>query len=343
MRTATVYADESITCTTINGGNYYINTYCFSYAASGDHSYQLLIYPEDTAPDAYEPNDSVETATNISTDTSVNGTINISTDEDFYVVNVSSTGRLTVVLDNIPWGCDYELIVYDANSQIVAGSWFSGTIPEKASILVDEPGDYYIRVYSYSGSDPSSSYKLTTTISDPDRYEINDRYFSAKEVYVSESALATIDNVRDEDWYIINADEAGVYDFGLQNIPTDNDYDIYLYDSARNYIDSSAYGGNADELISASLDEDRYYIQIVSYIGCSDTHRYIFSFSRENAITIEMHPEREDSSDTVQVPVIISNLPSEGVCALDFIVYFNKNILTYTGYEAGAITNTSDA
>ena len=75
-------AAEVINFTPAATGNYYIHADCHTLGIGSDHSYQMLIYPDDTAPDAYEPNDSMGTAKIICNNTPINGTINIDTDED---------------------------------------------------------------------------------------------------------------------------------------------------------------------------------------------------------------------------------------------------------------------
>ncbi|MFZ5988353.1 MAG: S8 family serine peptidase, partial [Bacillota bacterium] len=336
-------ADESITITTTTAGYYYINTYCFSYAPSGEHTYQLLIYPNDAAPDSYEPNDSKNTAKSIVNNTPVSANININTDEDWYVINADRSGRLTITLDNIPYGCDYDVSIYDGSTFYMGGSYFINNANEKANILIPSPGQYYIRVYSYTGSDPSVNYELKAGISTPDSYETNDYTFEATDVAMGSSILATIDNKRDDDWFEVYINEAGNYTFELQNIPAGTDYDIYINDFAGNYVTGSFMAANTNEYVNVPLNAGNYYIKIYSYSGFSETLKYTFSLYKENSLTIAMPYIRANAGDTIQVPVNIHNLPIEGICNFDFSIKYDKNVLTYTGFTPGTLTNTSDA
>jgi hypothetical protein len=145
-------ADEVLNFTPAVTGNYYIHADCHTLGTGSDHSYQLLIYPDDTAPDAYEPNDSIGTAKTINNNIPISGTLNIATDEDWYEINVDNARKLTVTLDSIPNDCDYDVSIYDGDSHILSGSYFSGNTSEKADMLVDT-GTYYVRILKFPTSE----------------------------------------------------------------------------------------------------------------------------------------------------------------------------------------------
>jgi len=54
-----------------------------------------------------------------------------------------------VTLDIIPNNCDYDVEIYDGDSNVLSGSYFSDNTSEKADMLVGT-GNYYVRIYSYS-------------------------------------------------------------------------------------------------------------------------------------------------------------------------------------------------
>ncbi|TYQ16376.1 UNVERIFIED_CONTAM: YD repeat-containing protein [Acetivibrio alkalicellulosi] len=335
-------ADEIINITPTESGYYYINTYSFEYAGPENNTYQILIYPDDTPPDQHEPNDCIETATLLELDTYIYGTININTDDDWFVVNADK-GRLTVSLDWIPSGCDYDIAIYNENMTIVGGSWNGGNLPEKASVFINNPGDYYIRVNSYIGSHASFEYRLKAVNSRPDIHEVNDFYYQAKGVSLGTSIFGTIDSEFDVDWYYIDIEDADNYSFKLQDIPQGCDYDLIVYDSNLQYLGHSFNWWNEDEEVNAYLTPGRYYAYIYSYSGISDANLYRFSVSNENALTLELPRVRGNPGETIQVPVHISNLPPEGISALSFGVNYDKRIFTYLGYEEGQLTDSSDA
>lgn len=334
-------ADENLTYTTSVAGYYYIDAYCFTRGSAANHNYQMLVYPNNASPDSYEPNDSTTTAKTISNNTSVSGTINITTDDDWYVIDTTETGKLTVSLEGIPSGCDYDISVYDNTISYVGGSYNSGNTKEKANILIGNTGKYYIRVYSYSGTNASSKYSLNAVVSIPDNYESNDYTYEATRVDVGTSVLGTIDNIRDQDWYKVTIDETIGYTFELENIPSGRDYDMYIYNEAGTYVSGSACGSNNDELINTTLSAGTYYVKIYPYSNYSDERSYTFSVYENSAINISMPYLRANAGDEIVVPVYIDSVPQGGICSFDFKVKYDKSVMSYTGYEAGALTNST--
>ncbi len=323
-------ADEVLNITPAVTGNYYIHADCHTLGSGNDHSYQLLIYPDDTAPDAYEANDSINTAKTIVNNIPVSGTINIGTDEDWYAFNVDNAGKLTITLDSIPNNCDFDLEIYDGSSNILSGSYLSGNANEKTDALVNT-GNYYVRIYSYSGSS-ECAYNLNVNLSIPDKYEVNDSVLSAKEVFVDSSSFGTIDNIKDEDYFRVDIEETENYVFELQNIPSSTDYDLSLFDSSGNAVAYSWSSSNYDELVNISLNPGYYYIKIHSYSGFSCEQNYMLSVYKQDALTLAMPYIRANVGDTVSVPVGIQNLPTEGLCSFDFTVDYDATAMTYLGY-----------
>ncbi|NLD47791.1 MAG: hypothetical protein GX660_11425, partial [Clostridiaceae bacterium] len=333
--------DESVTITPSATGNYYIYVHNYEFLSTGNHTYQLMLYSNDSTPDSYEPNDNIPTSKTIEFDMPVNGNININTDEDWYAVNVDEPGRITVTLDDITYGCDYDIAVYDENASYISGSYFSGNESEKANIIVNNTGTYYIRVYSYSGSDYLSNYELNVVSSTPDIYENNDFIDQSTSMFLGNSFNATIDNENDDDWFNVNINETGNFTFELQNIPSGTDYDIYIYDYLENVVSYSVSGSNTNEFININLDPGRYYMQVHPFSGHSDTKQYLLSAYKENTLCIEMPNDNKNSGDVLQIPVNINNIPTEGICNFDFVIRYDKNILTYTGFDAGSLTIAS--
>ena|GEM_PF-1177562 len=337
-------ADEVINFTPVATGNYYIHCDSHIIGSGSDHSYQMLIYPDDTAPDAYEPNDSMGTSKTICNNTPINGTINIDTDEDWFEFNADNAGKLTVTLDSIPNNCDYDVEIYDGDSNVLSGSYFSDNTSEKADLLVGT-GNYYVRIYSYSGSS-ESAYSLNVNLSTPDQYEVNDSVESATEVLVDSSTFGTIDNIKDEDYFRVDIEEAEDYIVELQNIPSGKDYDLSLFDSSGNAVAYSWDSSNNDELINMSLDAGCYYIKVHSYSGFSYEQNYMVSVYKEDALTLSMPYIRASAGDTISVPVAIQNLPAEGLCSFDFAVDYDSTAMTYLDYTVdytdpnGALVDT---
>ncbi len=122
--------------------------------------------------DSYESNDSVSKATdlNIGDDGSrtIYGTIHKqptrcggSTDVDYYKFTVYKESNVYVTLSNIPSGKDYDLKIFDHTGKQVASSTNGSNRSESINKSM-KTGNYYIKVYSYSGTSNSVLYKLYT-------------------------------------------------------------------------------------------------------------------------------------------------------------------------------------
>ncbi|WP_043581898.1 S8 family serine peptidase [Acetivibrio clariflavus] len=332
-------SDESITINIQNNGIYYLNVSRFSWSEGVDNSYQLLIYQNTSHSDEYEENDSLNTAKTISTNKDIYSTIGTNSDEDWYIVNVEKEGRLTIALLDIPVNCDYELSVYSEDLTYVGGSYNYGNIDEKLSIMVERPNTYYIRIYSYKGCDPDNNYTLRASVSSPDIYEENDTISKAKNIKVGCSVSATIDNPDDSDWYKFDVKDSMDCLIELQNIPYERDYDLYLFKESY-CIAVSCFEGNTDEFLDMQLTEGTYYIKVVPYSRCfSQTDNYTLSVKSSNGIVVSMPFIKVDSDSFIEVPLMLDNIPEEGISCFNFAINYNKNILTYVGNSKGTLEN----
>jgi len=336
--------DENITLHTTTAGLYYINVYVYTFNSTGDHSYQLMVYPNSSAPDSYEPNDSGTTAKAINSGTAINATINAATDDDWYVLDISRSGKITVTLNNIPAGCDYDILIFNRGSvtSIMKGSYNASNQSEKVSAVINWSGKYYIKVYSYSGYNASSSYELKAVVSTPDTYESNDYIGEITNLNMGDSILATIDNQNDVDLYEFSISETDTYRFELQNIPEGRDYNLYIYDIYGNLYAASLFGGNVDAIINIDLDPGEYFMKVVSASGYSDVLRYSLSYCRNGEFTVYLPYISTNAGDIIEIPVSIKNVPAVGISSFNFTFTYNKDVLKYKGYTPGALTNNAN-
>lgn len=141
-------------------GTYYIKVY--SYSGSSSSNYRLTInasinYP----PDSYEPNNTIQSPTNIVTPITLYGTIHSSTDTDYYRFVVSTVSIVRIDLANIPSACDYDLKLLNGSYSVISSSGNRGNSPETI-VTTLSPGIYYINVYPYTGSS-NVPYRLSVT------------------------------------------------------------------------------------------------------------------------------------------------------------------------------------
>ena len=85
----------------------------------------------------------------------------------------------------------------------------------------------------------------------------------------------TIDEEHDVDYYKIKFPNYGVVEITLSSIPTDCDYDIFVYNTSKDRIASSTNLDNDSENIYIHVEPDEwYYIIVTSASGYDDSDEY---------------------------------------------------------------------
>jgi hypothetical protein len=152
-------ATENVVINNLGAGMYFIkimgyggqnSAVCYTFKASA------VVVTNCTT--AYEPNESISAATPISLSTVVSSAIATATDNDYFKVNISSSGTYSFNL-NGPTGIDLDVIVYNSSSNYI-GTGTSTTSVESVTLSALPAGTYYIRVYGYNGAVSNSCYTL---------------------------------------------------------------------------------------------------------------------------------------------------------------------------------------
>jgi hypothetical protein len=101
--------------------------------------------------DRYEPNNSVATATTGLMGKKVTATIHEG-DVDWYKLEVIDTSQpYSFVLMNIPYGCDYDMLLINSDLSSGYAQFQDGNTPEEFYININDPGTYYVAVQPNSG------------------------------------------------------------------------------------------------------------------------------------------------------------------------------------------------
>ena len=101
--------------------------------------------------DPYESNNSISAAKTIAVNTSINGLISTSTDNDYFkFTTVSPNTNFLATLSNLP--ANYDLRIYSSTGSLLATSANTGTTNEVIRGTTSNPGTYYLRVYGKSGA-----------------------------------------------------------------------------------------------------------------------------------------------------------------------------------------------
>lgn len=132
-----------------------------------------VVYDEFYDPAAYETmgyttlsesegsNNYVSGAVRTYSDADNVGTINSSSDIDWWKIKFNYNGQANFWLGNIPTGCNYSLYVYDSTGSILLRSSLNtGTNPELISMDVTKGIDYTVKITSASGFTTNFQYLL---------------------------------------------------------------------------------------------------------------------------------------------------------------------------------------
>jgi hypothetical protein len=220
--------------------------------------------------DAYET-DSMENplAVEIAGDDSgpvINRTLHTETDEDFFLLSPDKDGELVMETTG---SIDTYMELYNAASQERLRSDDDGGSSNNACIRYQvRPGERYIaKVRGYDGN--TGSYGFRSWLAepfhnDPDEYEDDDDFSSAKVIVIGTPQQHSFTTGDDVDWVKFEISRDGSYTIRTRGANTTRlDTYIELYDSNRSLIDENDDGGdNLDSRLSARLRAGTYYLKV---------------------------------------------------------------------------------
>ena len=107
--------------------------------------------------------------------------------------------------------------------------------------------------------------------------EPNNTYSQATRTYNDYDNYGYISSSGEVDWWVVSFPVAGAANFWLGNIPSNCDYELYVYlPGGTVVLGSSTNGGNNPELFSINIAANtNYYIRIHSYSGYSTSSQYL--------------------------------------------------------------------
>jgi hypothetical protein len=248
-----------------------------------------------TPRDPYEPNDTIEQATQMTAGRDYLGYIESGQDIDYYAFSVTDGNALIwASLTDLP--ADYDLFLHRPDRSLAAWSNYGGNTPE---YILNEPvggltGVWYLRVVGYDrGYNLNTPYRLrlevrtatatptptrtqtgtatptrtptaTATRLPLDQFEPNNTFDQATLVTAGAVVFAYMDSAVDADYYKLSVQAGGRLALSLTQLPAD--YDLYLADPTRNVVAMSRYGGTANEyLFYTAPSAGTYYIYVVGF------------------------------------------------------------------------------
>jgi Zn-dependent metalloprotease len=216
--------------------------------------------------DTYEPNNNFSEAHSISIGNTYQSYITSSVDVDYYKLNITNAGRLTIKLTNLP--NDNDLKLYDANGVQLKES--IADFRNNEEIVYDaQPGHYYVCVYPYSGFSTTQMYSLSTALASNNTLTaIGELEFPAENTSVSGT-------VNVSGWYLDPVGVKEIMFFVDGQIYGDADYGDYRGDIGASYPEyNNYYSGFHYNLNTSNLTRGQHTMYVF-VINNSETGVYL--------------------------------------------------------------------
>ena len=209
-----------------------------------------------------ESNNSISSATSISSGASITGQLSSSSDRDYYVINASGAGSIEVDLDSSSSYSRHSVTILDANGQELSSIDSYGD--ESFGAGIASAGQYYVLVEdsdSGYGFD-TDSYELDIRFSSS-RYELesNNSISSATSISSGASITGQLSSSSDRDYYVINASGAGSIEVDLDSSSSYSRHSVTILDANGQELSSiDSYG---DESFGAGIaSAGQYYVLV---------------------------------------------------------------------------------
>ena len=126
-----------------------------------------------TCTDNYEANESISAAKTISVNTAITAKISSSTDKDYFkFTTTSSAPKVKISLTNLP--ADYDVKLYNSAGTQIGISQNGSTTAESITYNATAAATYYVYVYGYNGTNSTSCYSLTASVSGTNFFDGSD-------------------------------------------------------------------------------------------------------------------------------------------------------------------------
>jgi trimeric autotransporter adhesin len=186
---------------------------------------------------------------------------------DYYRFNLTQTSDFNLVLDGLSADADVELL--NSSGQIIQGSYGAFAGSESVARRLNA-GDYYIRIYPYSGN---TNYNLrlsaiaASTVDGAGNTLAAARYIGA--LSGSRSFQDAVSSSDPNDYYRFDLAQNSNFSLSLNGLSSDAD--VELLNSSGQFIASSLASGLGAELITRTLNAGTYYIRVYPFRN-SDTN-----------------------------------------------------------------------
>jgi len=246
-------------------GTYFLRVHDADGRAQGQYTVTANLQ---MAADPYEPNHDFTRATSVPIGEVVQGYIFPNGDEDWYRVEVSDPGSLSVSLTNMPNNLRGYITMYDSNTNYLYVYQYANNDGDNVFLTYDigSPGPYFIRIHDRDNESNSElTYSMNTAFQPaPDPYEPNNqiRYGTVLSEFPIE---AYIFPSGDEDWYRLYVENGSSLQVKVENVPSNLRPYLTLYNGNAGYLyqyaTTDAEGG-AVTLTYAVPETGTYYVKV---------------------------------------------------------------------------------
>lgn len=270
INAATATANTSVPLNNLNASTTYdwrVRTNCNG--GSSSYSTAQFTTAAATCATAFEPNETMAAAKNITAGAINSAAISSGTDVDWYLITTTGTANITYTL-NMPGGVDYDLYIYNSNGTNI-GSSAGTSAAEIVSLSNQTAGTYYIKVIGYNGSFSASCYTIQATVITYNGCQSNldvannSSTGGASVIPYNTNITGLINPAGDVDHYKFVVNNAGTLTVSLTGLPAD--YDLKLLNGAGTQVGISQNSGTTSESISYTAAAGTYYAQIYGYNG----------------------------------------------------------------------------
>ena len=276
----------------------------------------------DPAGDRFEPNGSFSQATRVGVNQVLDGlTICPNGDEDWYRIDATETGRLTLNILNPPEGMRSELAMYnrDFGWMSVYHNAINAGEPIQMIYDITDPGTYFIRVRDLNGRGHTDTYTFQTEFTPVvDPFEPNHGHGVAT-LLEKPSLQAYIFRGGDEDWYRVYAQEGATMRWSVTDLPASQRTELALYGVERQWLSVYNQANNNGDYVHLNYTVPRtgfYYLRVRDANGGAYTTPYTlsvegqfdFGFEPEFApVTAEVEDNSEwSAANDVALDTVIS-------------------------------------
>ncbi len=286
-----------------------------------------------------EINSTFSSPVNVSPNIPILGSISTAGEEDFYRFTANTSGVFEIFTSS---SIDtYGHLYNTSGTQLTFDDDSGEGLNFRITYNLVQGTSYIVKVRGYNSSVTGS---YTLYINSPgatqDMYEPNNSMTNATTISNNRVLDANIHNTSDVDWYKFDLEYTSNVTINLTNIPTTCDYDIELYDSSNQRINSSTNGGNSSESMSNVLKPGTYYIKIFSYSGSSNNN-YRLSVSSNTVSWLAPSggtwtmTENLDPSDTWWSSVVVEKIFYLGYQEASMLQALRTNYNIWRGFLEG--------